>query len=189
MFDGIYHIGLEVRSAHPVADDELAHLVMRCASRDRLALRGIYDAMSPLLFGIALRLLRSRSLAEDTLQDAFLQIWRNAGQFDPARGSARAWMIGVVRYRALDRIELEARHASHGDLPDIAEYEPVSVEDRGALAGCLNELPEASRHCVLLAFIEGMSHPEIAAATGKPLGTVKSWISRALAALKSCLER
>jgi RNA polymerase sigma-70 factor (ECF subfamily) len=189
MFDGIYDDGLEARSAHSVADDDLARLLERCAARDRLALRKVYDAMSPLLFGIALRLLRNRGLAEDTLQDAFLQIWRNANQYDPARGSARAWMIGVLRYRALDRIELEARHASHGDVPDIAEYAPVSVEDRSALSGCLAELPEASRHCVLLAFIEGMSHPEIAAATGKPLGTVKSWISRALAALKQCLER
>jgi RNA polymerase sigma-70 factor (ECF subfamily) len=164
-------------------------LLARCAAGDQSALRAIYDVMSPLLFGIALRLLRDRPLAEDSLQDAFLQIWRHADRFDAARGSARAWMIGVLRYRALDRIDAEARHASHGEVPDIAEVVPVSMEDRGALSGCLAELPESSRHCLMLAFIEGLSHPEIAHATGKPLGTVKSWISRGLAALKQCLER
>ncbi len=201
MFDGIYHDSLEATSAHPVADEELARLLERCAAQDRLALRGVYDAMSPLLFGIALRLLRNRSLAEDTLQEAFLQIWRNASQYDPNRGSARAWMIGVLRYRALDRINLETKHASQydsrydsryesgGEMPEIAAFAPVSAEDRSTLASCLEELPEASRQSVLLAFIEGMSHPEIAAALEKPLGTVKSWISRALAALKQCLER
>lgn len=152
-------------------------------------MRAVYDIMSPLLFGIALRLLRDRALAEDTLQDAFLQIWRNAGRFDPGRGSARGWMIGVLRYRALDRLDLEGRHAGHGELPDVAEELPVSVEDRGALAGCLGELPETSRQCVLLAFVEGMSHPEISAALAKPLGTVKSWIARGLVTLKLCLER
>lgn len=145
--------------------------------------------MSPLLFGIALRLLRDRSLAEDTLQEAFLQIWRNADRFDPRRGSARAWMIGVLRYRALDRLDLEGRHAGHGEIPDIAEELPVSVEDRGALSECLRKLPEASRQCLLLAFVEGLSHPEISTAVAKPLGTVKSWIARGLAALKLCLER
>jgi RNA polymerase sigma-70 factor (ECF subfamily) len=189
MFDGIHIRGLEAASAQSVADDELVRLLKRCAARDRSALRTVYDAMSPLMLGIALRLLRNRALAEDTVQEAFLQIWRNAGHFNPARGSARAWMIGVLRYRALDRLDLEARHATQGDVPDIAEAAPVSIEDRTALAGCLAELPDASRQSVLLAFVEGLSHPEIALSLGKPLGTVKSWIARGLAALKQCLER
>ena len=123
------------------------------------------------------------------MQEAFLQIWRNAGRFDARRGSPRAWMIGVLRYRALDRLNHEARHFSHGELPDLAEEMPVSVEDRGALADCLRQLPETSRQCLLLSYVEGMSHPEISTTMAKPLGTVKSWITRGLAALKLCLEQ
>lgn len=189
MFDGLSFPGLETASAHSVADDELARLLGRCAARDRSALRAIYDAMAPVLFSVALRLLRNRGLAEDALQDAFLQIWRNADRFDSARGPARAWMIGVLRYRALDRINAETRHASSGEMPDIAEEVPVSIEDRSALATCLGELPETSRRCVVLAYVEGLSHHEIAAHMERPLGTVKSWILRGLSTLKKCLER
>ena len=189
MFDGLSFSELETNSAHSVADDELARLLGRCAERDRSALQAVYRTMAPLLFSVALRLLRNRSLAEDTLQDAFLQIWRNADQFDPARGGARAWMIGVLRYRALDRISAEARHASSGEMPDIAEDVAVSVEDRGALFTCLGELPDNTRQCVVLAYVEGLSHHEIAAQMNKPLGTVKSWILRGLGTLKKCLER
>lgn len=175
------------RAAHTVAEVELAPLLARCAAGDPAALRLLYEAMAPALFGIALRLLRNRANAEETLQETFLQIWRNANRFDAARGSPRAWMIGILRYRALDRLGTETKHASDGDLPDIADPLPVAVEDRRALSDCLGQLPENWRRSVVLSFVEGYSHGEIAARTGTPLGTVKSWILRALSALKACL--
>lgn len=189
MFDGTESDWVTEQAARSAAEGELAQILRRCAARDASALRSLYDAMAPTLFGIALRLLRNRPHAEETLQEAFLQIWRNAGRFDADRGSPRAWMIGILRYRALDRLEAENRHASDGELPDIAENIPVGIEDSRALADCLGELPENWRRSVLLSFVEGYSHSEIAARTDTPLGTVKSWIARSLDALKHCLER
>ncbi|MGC8526591.1 RNA polymerase sigma factor [Acidiphilium sp.] len=172
------------------ADEELGRLVEACQAQDAAALRELYRRMSPMLMGVALRLLRDRPQAEEVLQEAFLQVWRNAARFDRARGSAKAWMIGIVRYRALDRIDSERRQpANGGEIPDIAAEMPVAVEDGRALAACLGELPEHWRRAVVLSFVDGYSHSEIAERTDTPLGTVKSWISRALGALKRCLER
>lgn len=172
-----------------MADEPLVQLLHRCAIGDTGALRTLYDALAPTMMGIALRLLRDRSRAEEALQEAFLQVWRNADRFDPQRGSARAWVIGIVRYRALDRLEVEQRHRTTAELPDIAEELAVSPEDSRALAGCLGELPDKWRRVVLLAYVEGYSHSEIAGITEAPLGTIKSWILRALNALRKCLDR
>lgn len=171
------------------SENELALMLGQCAARDAKALRTLYEATASLLFGIALRLLRNRPQAEETLQEAFLQIWRNAGQFDASRGSAKAWMIGIVRYRALDRLEGEKRHVSTDEFPDIAADTPVAVEDGRALISCMEELPETWRRSVMMSYVEGYSHTEIAELTTTPLGTVKSWIARSLDLLKKCLER
>lgn len=175
--------------AASVADEHLVQLLRRCAGRDSMALRELYNALSPIMMGVALRLLRDRSRAEEALQEAFLQIWRNADRFDPGRGSARAWMIGIVRYRVLDRLETERRHGATGEVPDTPDEPAVSIEDSHALAGCIGELPEAWRRAVVLSYMEGYSHSEIAGMTETPLGTVKSWILRSLAALRKCLDR
>lgn len=170
-------------------DENLSQLIRRCSSQDASALRGLYDAMAPTMLGVALRLLRNRPQAEEILQEAFLQIWRNANRFDSARGSAQAWMIGILRYRALDRIESERRHVTVEEVPDKPEELDISVEDSHALAGCMNELPDKWRRSIIYSYIEGYSHSEIADLTDTPLGTVKSWIFRSLEALKRCLER
>lgn len=170
-------------------DADLGRLLGGCATGDAAALRRLYDAMAPSMLAVALRLLRHRPHAEDAVQEAFLQIWRNAARFDATRGSPRAWMIGIVRYRALDRIDAEGRYTDDSAMADSAAAEPVSIEDRGALGVCLGELPEAWRQTIVFSYVEGYSHSEIAARTATPLGTVKSWIARGLAALKTCLER
>jgi RNA polymerase sigma-70 factor (ECF subfamily) len=191
MFDGAgYGTVTSSPGGAVAADEELGRLVEACQAQDAAALRELYRRMSPMLMGVALRLLRDRPQAEEVLQEAFLQVWRNAARFDRARGSAKAWMIGIVRYRALDRIDSERRQpANGGEIPDIAAEMPVAVEDGRALAACLGELPEHWRRAVVLSFVDGYSHSEIAERTDTPLGTVKSWISRALGALKRCLGR
>lgn len=189
MFDSMEIGRVNERAAVSAAEVDLVRLIGRCAARDPAALRHLYDAMAPVLFGIALRLLRNRAHAEETVQETFLQIWRNADRFDAGRGSPRAWMIGILRYRALDRLETETRHTPDGELPDVAAELPVGIEDRRALSDCLGELPETWRRSIVLSFVEGYSHSEIADRTGTKLGTVKSWILRALGALKKCLDR
>lgn len=177
-------------------DTDLDRLVARCAEGDARALRAVYDALSGLLLGVAIRILNDRRLAEEAVQDAFVQIWRNAARFDPAMGTARAWIVGMVRYRALDLRDAEGR-APRGAM-EIGEADaagaiggeaPPAFEDRGALRLCLGELKDGPRRSILLAFVEGCSHPEIAERLGQPLGTVKSWILRGLGALRECMDR
>lgn len=171
------------------SDVDLGRLLGRCAHGDSAALRALYDAMAPSMLAVALRLLRQKSHAEDAVQEAFLQIWRNAARFDAARGSPRAWMIGIVRYRALDRIDADGRYTDDSAMPEPVTVDPVAFEDRDALGACLGELPETWQQTIVLSYVEGYSHSEIATRTETPLGTVKSWIARGLAALKTCLER
>jgi RNA polymerase sigma-70 factor (ECF subfamily) len=171
--------------------------LLGCARGDRFALRTIYEHERRWLMSVALRLVRRRELAEEVLNDAFLQIWRKAGTYNPRLGSARGWIYTVVRHRALNVLrsvhsaperedvryeELLAAHAEwHGSSQDH------SVE-RGALAQCLERLEEQKRQSVLLAFVDGYSHEQVAVQLGAPLGTVKSWIRRGLLILRECMS-
>lgn len=171
------------------------------ARGDRYALKAIYDAERSWLMGVALRVVRRRELAEEVLQDAFLQIWSRAATFDPASGSARGWIYTVVRHRALDLVRAAGNRPELVDaerfdalLADHAAWSAAETAaaqaagpDAHTIAQCLERLDEAKRHCVLLAFVEGYSHEEVAAQLRTPLGTVKSWIRRGLIALKECL--
>ena len=178
-------------------ETELALLIQGCARSEAAALRTIYDRHAPFLMGVAQRILRDRALAEEALHDAFMQIWRNAARFDGALGTAEAWVVAIVRYRALDRREREARHARTGDVPfDEAEAAGVMGEvapevraEGMTLQRCLQNLRPEARQSILLAYVQGCSHPEIASLLGHPLGTVKTWISRGLAALKRCIDQ
>ena len=159
------------------------------------ALKRLYELESRRLYGVALRILRRPEAAADAVQDAFIQIWNNAGSFSADRGEPRAWMTGIVRYRALDAARKVRREILSDDpsLGDRAE-EPdiVSEIDRkmavGALRRCLALLEPSQQRCVALAFAEGLSHSEIAERLKAPIGTVKSWVRRGLISLRSCLE-
>ncbi|MEI9983097.1 MAG: sigma-70 family RNA polymerase sigma factor [Aliidongia sp.] len=129
------------------------------------------------------------------VQDAFLQVWHRAATFDPARGSAKAWLVSIVRYRALDAAQKRSREILTDDpgLADGAEdFDPVAAlaarRDGNRLHACLETLEERNRRAILLAFVDGLTHSEIAERITTPLGTVKAWIRRGLAALKTCLE-
>ncbi|HYE00387.1 MAG TPA: sigma-70 family RNA polymerase sigma factor [Alphaproteobacteria bacterium] len=187
--------GAPVRRA--LDDAQLARLLASCAHGDAMALRAIYDDLAPMLLGVALRIVGSRALAEEVVQDAFVQIWRGAARFEAALGSPRGWMVGIVRYRALDRRDAEGRHARPGDV-EIGEADaaqmlvsPASDDaaDGAALARCLGELADGPRRCIVTAYVEGLTHAEIAERLAQPLGTVKSWIARGLSVLRRCMER
>jgi RNA polymerase sigma-70 factor, ECF subfamily len=179
------------------SDDGQIDTIRRCARGDASALRLLYDRHAGLLLSLALRMLGDRQLAEEAVQDTFVQVWRNADRFDPALGSARTWMISILRYRALDLRERRLRQEPAGAIGlDEAEItgalgggEAPGFEDRGALRSCLGELREGPRDSILLAYLGGCSHQEISRQLDQPLGTVKSWILRGLAALRECLER
>lgn len=174
---------------------DLPGLLAAAAAGDRGALRAIYERQSTRLFGVANAILRDRDIAADALQDAFLRISRRAGQFDPARGSAEAWLAAIVRHAALDILRARGREMPTddpmlGDEAEAAEAEArliASVEGQ-RLRACLALLETKNRAGIVLAFVHGLSHPQIAARLGMPLGTVKSWIRRGLLALRECLS-
>jgi len=174
--------------------DDLARLIPRIAAGDRAAFRWVYDLHAPLMYAVALRITREAPLASDAVHDAFLQLWRNAGRFDISRGNPEAWLISLVRYRALDIARRRTREVSDEDVPEPMDEDPNPLErlaaarDAAALHHCLEQLEPDRRRLLGLAFIEGLSHSEVAERLKLPLGTVKSWIRRSLQALRLCLE-
>lgn len=171
--------------------------LLACARGERFALRALYEREGRWLLGVARRIVRDAALAEEVLQEAFLQVWQRADTFDPVLGSGRGWLYTVVRHQALK--VARRRDAQEPTLaPDAlrlladAEQRPdAPVDDRGldptSLERCLDQLDAPRRACVLHAFVDGYTHEQIAQQLGTPLGTVKSWIRRSLLALKECL--
>ena len=175
-------------------EDSPVLLLRRCADGDRAALRRLYERWSARLHGIALRITGQPALAADATHDAFVQIWQQAARFDPDRGSGEAWLISLVRYRALDIVRRRGREVLTESPPEQEDLGPDAFAllarsaEGAALARCLGTLAPDRRQLILLAFVQGLSHSDLAARLDTPLGTVKSWIRRALAALRACLD-
>jgi RNA polymerase sigma-70 factor (ECF subfamily) len=172
--------------------DVLLEAVARGSER---AFKRLYVLESPRLYAIALRIVRRPEVAAEVLQDAFVQIWQNAKGFAPEKGAAAAWLTGIVRFRALDAVRRHGREMLSGDptLGDAMVQPEVLAKldadaDARALRQCLEALDVNQRRSVLLAFVDGLSHAEIAGRLATPLGTVKSWVRRGLIALKGCLS-
>jgi RNA polymerase sigma-70 factor (ECF subfamily) len=176
------------------AASDLAPLLAAVARGDRAALRAVYERQSVRLFGVANAILRDRDSAADALQEAFLRIAGRAGQFDPARGAAEAWLGAIVRHAALDIARARGREIptddpALGDQPveaDALERIAASAEGR-RLRECLERLEAKNRQGIVLAFVHGLSHAQVAARLELPLGTVKAWIRRGLLRLRECL--
>lgn len=168
-----------------------------CAKGDRSGLRDIFDAEAGRLVAVAQRILKRRELAEEVVQDAFIRIWTHAHQYRPERGSARGWIYAIVRNRALNML----RDGSREDL--VAEDRLETMQDgeqleqimaawhrldhNSRLKECLGRLDEARRRGILMAYVGGYTHGEIAGRLRLPLGTAKSWIRRGLLTLRECM--
>lgn len=170
-----------------------AAAIEACARGDQAALRAIHEAEAARLIGVAQRILRRRDLAEEAVQDGFVQIWRKAGQFDRRLGSGRGWIYAVVRNRALSLLRNGAREdiTAPEDLDALRDdaveqpYEGLGSGDR--LRFCLAQLEPERRRAILMAYALGLTQGEIAGRMGAPLGTVKAWMRRALIALRECM--
>jgi RNA polymerase sigma-70 factor, ECF subfamily len=172
-------------------------LLEACARGDRAALQSLYAGTAPQLFGLALRILRNRELAEDVMQDSFILVWRRAHSFDPDRGTAMAWLARIVRNQCLDLMRRRGRESPLDDAwmqswedpaPGPADLTALSRDAR-RLWACLDELDEGPRKSMILAYYEGLTFAEVADRVGVPLGTVKSWIRRGLIQLRACMGR
>lgn len=179
----------------PPSDDECDRLLDRVRMGDREALGLLFETEAGRLIAIARRILR-RELAEEAVQEAFVSAWRAAPAFDSGRGRARAWLTTIVRNKALNMLRDDAR------LDFMRDDELQSFQERGggamaayamlgegnALRACLDQLEPQRRHSILLAYVLGYSHGEIAATLNTPIGTIKAWIRRGVIALQECLS-
>lgn len=168
---------------------QLSAALARCAAGDRSALQMIYASEAPKMIGIARRILFRQDLAEEAVHDAFVRIWRSAASFDPRLGSARGWLYAVVRNRALSIHRNEHRYdASDESALEIdCEATMTRMPETSALRRCLERIERPRRDVVVLAYVHGMSHGELAARLKVPLGTVKSWVRRSLFSLQECM--
>jgi RNA polymerase sigma-70 factor (ECF subfamily) len=175
---------------------QLRELIGNIARRDRAAFAALYDATAAQLFGVALRILRRRDLAEEALQESFVAVWERAGDYSPVRGAPMTWLVTIVRHHAIDQLRrrgsrAEDRSVSEEALLTVAAGEGDSADrgaEIGALQRCLDTIEAQPRRAVLLAYVYGLTHEELAARLGAPMGTVKSWIRRSLERLKRCLD-
>ena len=168
-----------------------------CASGDERAFQALYRQESAQMLGLAISLLGQRASAEDCLHDAFVQIWRNAGRFQPSLGGGRAWIYSILRYRALNQLRQRGRTQTLDE--DLAEHlidDSLSAAqlheqqaDKRHMRSCLQKLERPRRHPILLAFYRGLTHEQIAARLAAPLGTIKGRIRSGLKALQECLQR
>ena len=175
-----------------------ATLLSRLLQKDVSAFEQLYDRHSRLVYGLVLRILQQASTSEEVVQDVFLQLWRNADQYDSSRGPFVPWLCTVARNRALDQLRLKSerqrrREEQPDELPSVVvapDYEKALDEKRRAerVRALLASLTPQQKKAIELAYFEGLSHSEIAEALKEPLGTVKSWIRNGLLRLKEGLR-
>jgi len=189
-------------------DKEVRRLLLRTAARDEgsaEAFERLYRTCAPLLLGVAQRVLGRRELAEEVLHDGFGAVWRTAERFDPVAGQPVAWMVAIVRNRAIDVrashdvSRVDSYHDALEDDPegaldrlfDWSQDEGENEDRRRAskwLRDCLARLKAAERQALVLAYEHGLSHGDLAAHLRKPLGTVKTWVRRGMENLRQCVE-
>lgn len=188
----------EARVCAPsVSDDQLASWIEAIQDQDERALASLYDATFSRVFGLVQRIVRNTATAEEVVEDAYFQVWRQAVRFDPARGKPLTWLLAMARSRAIDALRREARFqhdaADVDEALDSASAQAPADElldlarHRCDLHKALMLLGAQPRQLVSLAFFRGLSHEEIAEQTQLPLGTVKSQIRRALLSLRQVL--
>jgi RNA polymerase sigma-70 factor (ECF subfamily) len=179
-------------SADPTAVSPDAGLVSAIRSGDQSAMAALYDRYSSIVYSVALRVLGDTGAAEDVLQDVFMQLWRNPGLFDSNRGSLGAWLAVIARNRAIDALR---KRRPENDIEDVVlsvETDLAAEADRARAAekvrSVLGTMPGPQRAALEMAYFEGLTHTEIAAKTGEPLGTIKTRIRAGLTTLRKAFQ-
>jgi RNA polymerase sigma-70 factor (ECF subfamily) len=166
-------------------------LIARIATAEPAAMAELYDMTAGRVYALALRITAQRSAAEEVVSDVYLQVWRQAGRYDPARGKVLVWLLTICRSRALDALrrrtpEHETLEEAQTEIPDSEQ--PLDIlltsERRHVVHSALGMLSVEQRQLLALAFYRGLTHSQLAAHTGMPLGTVKSLLRRALQKLQ-----
>ena len=180
----------------PVTRQHLVEALERVAAGDSAAFKMLYDATSMKLYGIVVRILGRRDLADEILQEVYVRVWQNAGDYNAASGSPITWMATIARNRALDEATRKTMRSLE-DFPEVLEVpsgdSPEADLERSQelrrLQGCLDKLEQENRELVLRVYYFGMTREEIAHHMGRPVSTVKTRLRRSLAQLKDCLSK
>ena len=176
----------------------IAAALGRISGGDRAALQIVYRLTSAKLFGVALRILGERSEAEDVLQEVYVTVWRKAADFDPNRASPMTWLIAIARNRAIDRLRATRQSRRMDPIEQASEVADSAItadnalesaQDHARLHGCIDGLAAHERGALRGALFDGDTYEDLAARMSVPLGTMKSWIRRAMIKLKVCLEQ
>jgi RNA polymerase sigma-70 factor, ECF subfamily len=182
---------MRTRDLAHLSDEALVALVARS---DESALAELYDRVGGVAYGLAYRILRDESLAEDAVQEAFLGLWRSAASFVPERAKASTWLLTLVHRRAVDLVRREERRRTE-PLEDAPEPAIGSAEDsawlrleRERVQGALRQLPDQQREAIELAYYGGFTQSELAERLGQPLGTIKSRMFSGLSRLRELLD-
>jgi RNA polymerase sigma-70 factor, ECF subfamily len=174
-------------------------LIRRVAQGDAAAFAALYDRFSPILYGVALRMMNDAGEAEDVLQDGFTYIWRRASTFDPNRSSLFAWLAMIVRNKAIDKLRVRQRgerlHERVTSFPELfsdrdeqSALKPILRESQAQVQAALSEISAEQRQALELAFFSGLTHEQIATQLGAPLGTIKARIRRGLLRLRQVFQ-
>jgi RNA polymerase sigma-70 factor, ECF subfamily len=173
----------------------LSDLLAQVASGDRVAFREVYAATSAKLYGVILRILKRRDIADEILQEVYVKVWERSGDFDPSRASPITWMSTIARNRALDEVRRPTALAID-DTPAAFEVRDPAMsasevlersQELERLFRCLDTLDPNRREIVRLAYLDGMSREDLAQRFGHPVPTIKTWLHRSLKQLKDCL--
>lgn len=175
--------------------EQMLRLLGAVSQGDRGAFEKLYSATSGQMYAVCLKILSRPELAEEALQEAYIRIWHNAGDYQRGKGTVLTWMIAIARYRALDLLryhKIRPEDAFSEDNTTVSQRdrrddETASSEEKRNLERCMKELEEQQKQAIHLAYFNGFSHHEVTRHMEKPLGTIKSWIRRGLVSLQRCL--
>lgn len=188
--------GTDYQGRATVSNPDLDALLRRVAQHDSAAFADLYDATRSRVYGMVTRVLRDRGYSEETTQEVYLQVWRTAESYDPASGSALAWLLTLAHRRAVDRVRAEQAAAQRDSRYGAASVERdtdhvtdavISDEERRRVTACLDGLTEMQRECIELAYYQGMTYVQVSERLSANLATVKSRMRDALRGLRNCL--
>ena len=187
---------LEFASRLPGVTADLDALLRRVAQHDVDAFTAFYDNTRTRVFGLVTRVLRDPGYSEETTQDVYLQVWRNASNYDPNAGSPISWLMTLAHRRAVDRVrseqaasQRESRYgAANVDLPaDRVAEAVIDLDERRQVTECLGSLTDAQRECIQLAYYDGLTYSQVSDRLSANLATIKSRMRDAIRGLRRCL--